>query len=235
LPKRVFGTGFINMGGEKMSKSLGNVVNPMDLITQYGPDALRYYLLREVVFGLDGTFTTEAFELRFNGDLANDLGNLVSRSLTMLEKYFEGAVPKSGPAADLEGQLAATAKAYAPAARKMMENLEFHATLIKAWDIVKRANKYIDETAPYKIAKEGEAGRERLATVMYSLMETLRHTALSIAPFMPFTASSIWAQLGYTDDIHKHSLSETEEWGRIPVGQKIAKTQGLFPRIEKKK
>ena len=235
LPKKVFGTGFINMGGEKMSKSLGNVISPMDIIGLYGPDALRYYLLREVIFGLDGTFTTEAFETRFNGDLANDLGNLVSRSLTMLEKYFEGVVPKPGPQGDLENQLASTAKNYAPAARKAMDGLEFHNALSKAWDLIKRVNKYIDETAPYKIAKEGDAGKERLATVMYSLVESLRVTALSIAPFMPFTASAIWNQLGYADDVHQHSLQETGAWGKIPVGQKIAKSQGLFPRIEKKK
>ncbi len=235
LPQRVFGTGFINMGGEKMSKSLGNVISPMDIIGLYGPDSLRYYLLREVLFGLDGTFTTEAFETRFNGDLANDLGNLVSRSLTMLEKYFEGVVPKQGPQGDLENQMASIAKSYASAARKAMDNLEFHTALMKAWDLIKRANKYIDETAPYKIAKEGDAGKERLATVMYSLMETLRVTAISIAPFMPFTATSIWKQLGYPDDVHQHSLTETEEWGKIPVGQKIAKGQALFPRIEKRK
>jgi methionyl-tRNA synthetase len=235
LPKKVFGTGFINMGGEKMSKSLGNVISPMDIIALYGPDALRYYLLREVIFGLDGTFTTEAFETRFNGDLANDLGNLVSRSLTMLEKYFEGVVPKPGPQGDLENQLLSTAKTYAGAARKAMDKLEFHTALAKVWNLVKRVNKYIDETAPYKIAKEGDTGREKLATVMFSLMESLRVTAISIAPFLPFTATSIWSQLGYSDDVHQHSLKETEEWGKIPAGQKIAKGQPLFPRIEKKK
>ncbi|HVM33332.1 MAG TPA: class I tRNA ligase family protein, partial [bacterium] len=218
-----------------MSKSLGNVVNPMDILGLYGPDALRYYLLREVIFGLDGTFTTESFETRFNGDLANDLGNLVSRSLTMLEKYFEGVVPKPGPSGELESQMASVAGAYAPAARQAMGKLEFHTTLMRAWDLVKRANKYIDETAPYKIAKEGEAGREKLATVMFTLVEALRVTALAIAPFMPFTAQAIWAQLGYSDEIQGHSLAETGEWGKIPVGQKIAKGAGLFPRIEKKK
>ncbi len=235
LPQRVFGTGFINMGGEKMSKSLGNVVNPMDLIGLYGPDALRYYLLREVVFGMDGSFTIEAFELRFNGDLANDLGNLVSRSLTMLEKYFEGAVPQPGPAGDLEKSLAETAKAYAPKARQAMTTFDFPTALGAAWDHVKRTNKYIEETSPWKLAKEGDTGKVKLATCLYSLMESLRVTAIAIAPFMPFTASSMWKQLGFSDDVHQHSLSETEEWGRISVGQKIAKGSPLFPRIEKKK
>ncbi len=235
LPKKIFGTGFINMGGEKMSKSLGNVVNPMEIIGKYGPDALRYYLLREVVFGLDGTFTTEAFELRFNGDLANDLGNLVHRSLTMLEKYFEGVVPKPGPAGDLERQLSQLGTGYSAKARSSMDQLEFHGALAQAWELVKRANKYIEESAPWKAAKEGEEGNEKLATLMYSLAESLRVTALSIAPFLPFTAQAIWGQLGYEDDVHAHTLKETEEWGKIPVGQKVTKGQPLFPRIEKKK
>jgi methionyl-tRNA synthetase len=223
------------MGGEKMSKSLGNVVNPMDLIDLYGADALRYYLLREVVFGLDGTFTTEAFELRFNGDLANDLGNLVHRSLTMLEKYFNGLVPKPGAQGPLEKELEALGKAYASKSRIMMDHLEFHSALLQAWELVKRANKYIEESAPWKAAKEGEAGQEKLAAIMYSLAESLRVTALSIAPFLPFTAQALWGQLGYTDDIHQHSLKETEDWGKIPVGQKTTRGLPLFPRIEKEK
>jgi methionyl-tRNA synthetase len=235
LPDRVFGTGYINKDGKKMSKSLGNVVDPFELVEKYGPDALRYYLLREIQFGLDGNYTDAAFELRFNGDLANDLGNLVSRSLTMLEKYFEGAVPQPGPAGELEKSLSETAKAYAPKARQAIVTFDFPTALSAAWDHVKRANKYIEETSPWKLAKEGDAGKEELATCLFSLMESLRVTAISIAPFMPFTASSIWKQLGFADDVHKHSLSETEEWGKIPAGQMIAKGQPLFPRIEKKK
>ncbi len=235
LPDRVFGTGYINKDGKKMSKSLGNVVDPFELVEKYGPDALRYYLLREIQFGLDGNYTDTAFELRFNGDLANDLGNLVSRSLTMLEKYFEGVVPKPGPQGEFEKSLAQAALAYAPTARQAMTTFDFPTALSGAWDHVKRANKYIEEISPWKVAKEGEAGREKLATCLYSLMESLRITAISIAPYMPFTATSIWKQLGYSDDVHQHSLTETEEWGKIPVGQKIAKGQPLFPRIEKKK
>jgi methionyl-tRNA synthetase len=116
-----------------------------------------------------------------------------------------------------------------------MKTFDFPTALAGAWDHVKRANKYIEEISPWKVAKEGEAGREKLATCLYSLMESLRVTAISIAPYMPFTASSIWKQLGYSDDVHQHSLTETEEWGKIPVGQKIAKGLPLFPRIEKKK
>jgi methionyl-tRNA synthetase len=235
LPKKIFGTGYINKDGKKMSKSLGNVVDPFELAATFSPDALRYYLLREIPFGLDGNYTDESFQLRFNGDLANDLGNLVHRSLTMVEKYFEGVVPKLSPQGDLENQLAALGKAYAPVARKALDNLEFHSALAQAWELVKRANKYIEESAPWKVAKEGDAGKEKLSTIMYSLMESLRVTAISIAPFLPFTASAIWSQLGYSDDVHQHSLKETEEWGKIPAGQKVIKNQPLFPRIEKEK
>lgn len=116
-----------------------------------------------------------------------------------------------------------------------MDRLEFHSTLAQAWDLVKRSNKYIEETSPWKVAKEGEAGKDKLATIMYSLMESLRVTAISIAAFLPFAAQNIWIQLGFSDDVHKHSLQETEEWGKIPVGQKISKGLPLFPRIEKEK
>ena len=230
LPTRVFGTGHINKDGKKMSKSLGNVVDPFELADQYSPDALRYYLLREIPFGLDGNYTDAGFEARFNGDLANDLGNLVHRSLSMLEKYHGGVVPPCGPEGPLEADLKAVAVAYAPKAREAMVNFDFPTTLSAAWDLVKRANKYVEESAPWKVAKDGDT--ERLGTIMYSLMESLRVTAITIAPFLPFTAKAMWAQLGYTDDVHTHKLDETLEWGLIPSGQKTQKGLPLFPRIE---
>lgn len=230
LPTRVFGTGHINKDGKKMSKSLGNVVDPFELAEKYSPDALRYYLLREIPFGLDGNYTDTGFETRFNGDLANDLGNLVHRSLSMLEKYHGGVVPKPGPEGPLEADLRAVAAAYAPQARQAMVAFDFPTTLSAAWDLVKRANKYVDETAPWKVAKENDA--ERLATILYSLMESLRVTAVTIAPFLPFTAKAIWEQLGYTDDVHKHLLDETGQWGLLPAGQATKKGAPLFPRVE---
>jgi methionyl-tRNA synthetase len=214
-----------------MSKSLGNVVDPFALVEKFGPDALRYYLLREIPFGLDGNYTDAAFELRFNSDLANDLGNLVHRSLSMLEKYFEGVVPKNGPQGPLEAELKAIAFAYAPKAREAMVRFDFPTTLTAAWDLVKRANKYVEESAPWKVAKDNDT--EKLGTIMYSLVESLRVTAISIAPFLPFTAKALWEQLGFTDDVHGHQLDETSTWGLIPSGQKTQKGLPLFPRIEK--
>jgi len=233
LPDRVFGTGYINKDGKKMSKSLGNVVDPFELVEKYGPDALRYYLLREIPFGLDGNYTDASFELRFNGDLANDLGNLVHRSLSMLEKYHQAVVPKCGPEGPLEAELKAIGTSYSGKARQAMLTFDFPTTLGAAWDLVKRANKYVEESAPWKVAKAGD--QAQLDTIMYSLMESLRVTAISLAPFMPFTASALWAQLGFSDDVHTHPLTDTEKWGLIPAGQKTAKGLPLFPRIEKVK
>lgn len=233
LPTRVFGTGYINKDGKKMSKSLGNVVDPFELADQFGPDAVRYYLLREVPFGLDGNYTDESFTLRFNGDLANDMGNLVHRSLTMIEKYFGGAIPAPGESGPLEKEIQALATAYAGKARESMKRFAFDEALEALWAPIKRANKYIEESAPWKAAKEGDPAK--LATIMYTLAETLRFTALGLAPYLPATAQALWSQLGYGDDVHRHALSETETWGAIPPGQKVAKGAPLFPRIEKKK
>ncbi len=233
LPTRVFGTGYINKDGKKMSKSLGNVVDPFDLVDRYGCDAVRYYLLREIPFGLDGNYTDEAFQLRFNGDLANDMGNLVHRSLTMIEKYFNGEIPTPGESGPLEKEVQALAAAYAPKAREAMKRFAFDAALEALWAPIKRVNKYIEETAPWKVAKEGD--QARLATIMYTLAETLRVTALGLVPFLPATAEALWKQLGFTDDIHRHRLAETETWGGMTPGQKVAKGLPLYPRIEKKK
>jgi len=230
LPKMVFGTGYINMGGEKMSKSVGNVVNPMDVIDKYGPDALRYYLLREVVFGLDGNYTQQIFESRFNGDLANDLGNLVSRTLTMVEKYFGGVIPEPTKVLGLE----IPTKIETDQTRELMDRLAFDIILENYWKYVKSANKYIQDSAPWNLAKN-ENQKEELQRVIFTLIEVLRVTAIRLSPFMPFTAQTIWQQLGFGDKVETHSVSETESLGVYQKGQKVQVGIPLFPRIEIKK
>ena len=230
LPKMVFGTGYINMGGEKMSKSVGNVVNPMDVIDKYGPDALRYYLLREVVFGLDGNYTQQIFESRFNGDLANDLGNLVSRTLTMVEKYFGGVIPEPTKVLGLE----ISTKIETDQTRELMDRLAFDIVLENYWKYVKSANKYIQDSAPWNLAKN-ENQKEELQRVIFTLIEVLRVTAIRLSPFMPFTAQTIWQQLGFGDKVETHSVSETESLGVYQKGQKVQVGIPLFPRIEIKK
>lgn len=229
LPKKVFGTGYINKDGKKMSKSLGNVVDPFELAATYGPDALRYYLLREFAFGLDGNYTDEAFALRFNGDLANDLGNLVSRTLTMVEKYFGGTIPKVIETFDLEMPGPSQTKQT----RELMDRLAFDLALEGHWKLVKDANKYIQVSAPWNLAKD-EAKKPELHKVIFTLVEVLRVTAIRLSPFMPFTAQIIWEQLGFQDKVESHAFSETERVGSYVLGQKVKVGVGLFPRIEKK-
>ena len=229
LPKKVFAHGWWTVEGQKMSKSLANVVEPNMLVDKYGVDAIRYFLLREVPFGLDGDFSHSALVHRINSDLANDLGNLVSRTTAMLNKYFAGTLPAPGPASDLDNAFVARFPAAVRTVDTQMEELAFNKALQTIWDLVSAANKYIDETAPWILAKKDE-DRPRLATVMYNLLEGVRLIALLAAPFMPTTGARILTILGQPETAL--SLADHDAWGGLQPGTSVEKAEPLFPRIE---
>ncbi|WP_429711152.1 methionine--tRNA ligase [Bacillus rhizoplanae] len=231
LPKKVFAHGWILMKDGKMSKSKGNVVDPVTLINRYGLDALRYYLLREVPFGSDGVFTPEGFVERINFDLANDLGNLLNRTVAMIDKYFGGEIPAyKANVTEFDETLVTFAKDTLQKVEASMENMEFSVALSTIWQFVSRTNKYIDETQPWVLAKD-ESDREKLASVMAHLAEALRQTAIMLMPFLTETPGKIFEQIGITDEEYKtwNSLSTI---GCIPTGTKVAKGQPVFPRLE---
>ena len=233
LPKQVYGHGWLLLEGGKMSKSKGNVVDPQILVDKYGLDAIRYFLLREVPFGSDGVFSNEALINRINSDLANDLGNLVSRTVAMIDKYFGGSIPAAKTAGEFDSDLISLVKGTAEKVEDLLDKLQFSTALSEIWKAVSRTNKYIDETMPWVLAKD-DANSSRLAQVMYNLAETLRIIAILIQPFMPETPEKIWNQLGIA---HK-SLVEWErakEWGVYPVGASVNKGEVIFPRIDIKK
>ena len=231
LPKKVYGHGWLIVDGAKMSKSVGNVVDPIALIEEFGADAIRYFLLREITLGQDGNISRDALINRINSDLANDLGNLLHRTLSMAKKYRGGVIVKgTGETAfdaSLEEMAAETVKMYTA----QMEAMELSPAIRTVWAFIARTNKYIDETAPWTLAKD-EAKAGQLDSVLYHLVEALHITSILIAPFMPVTARRIHAQLGFADDFDAVQLADIAHWGRVADGHTVGTAEQLFPRIE---
>ncbi|HIW56167.1 MAG TPA: methionine--tRNA ligase [Firmicutes bacterium] len=232
LPKEVYGHGWLLIGGDKMSKSKGNVVDPFILSDRYGVDAVRYFLLREVPFGSDGVYTNEALITRTNADLANDLGNLVSRTTAMITQYFGGKVPAPTKAEEIDGELISMSVAALGKVRENVENLLIPESLSEIFRLIQRANKYIDETMPWALAKDPDK-RERLATVLYNLAEVIRVSAVLISPFMPDTARKIYDHLCLGK--LPSDFESVKTFGGLPVGGDVVKGEALFPRRDVKK
>lgn len=231
LPKKVYGHGWLLLDSGKMSKSKGNVVDPNVLIDKYGVDAVRYYLLREIPAGADGYYSEEAFIQRYNTDLANDFGNLVSRTVAMVTKYFDGVIPAGNTTGEFDESLKNLAQEVPVKVENYIEKLDFANALATIFSLVGRANKYIDETMPWILAKD-EAQRERLGTVLYNLLESIRITTCLLKPFLPSLVAKVSEQIGY--NLRDSSWEDSKIWGQMSVGGKVNRQSAIFPRIDPK-
>ena len=234
LPKQVFGHGWLVVDGTKMSKSIGNVVDPIGLIEEFGADAIRYFLLREINLGQDGNFSRDALIQRINSDLANDLGNLLHRTLNMVGKFQQGVVLAPEGRSEIDASLIEDAMSTVKTFADDMNNMKISHAIKAVWAFISRANKYIDETAPWALAKD-ESKKQELANTMYNLVEALRVISGLIYPYMPTTAGKLWQQLNLPGTIEELRLADIEKWGGTPVNMRIGQAQQLFPRIEVEK
>ena len=232
-PKNIFAHGWWTVNGQKMSKSLQNVVEPNKLIDQFGVDVIRYFLLREVPFGLDGDFSHKALIGRLNSDLANNLGNLLNRTVNMIKKYFGGIIPTPATEGPEDNPLTEKASEVVTEVRNLYNELGYNKILQKIWELVDTTNQYIDKTGPWNLAKTDE-GKERLKTVMYNSAESLRVLGVLLNPFMPQSTESLMKQLGIEAPIAEQGMKSINQWGGLKPGSQTQKAKQLFPRIEDK-